>query len=207
MAAIDQEEMDALEELKATNQIITSSFQTDLLMLQSKHKALTTDFEQQKSQLIDALLSKDRLMKDLESFKERLGATGDDTYQKAQAKAIIDQENAQKALQEVSATPDTSNAKSPDKPRRFLKALSRLSFRPYIPQAQAIRLEVVPESDEATLAALELQRERAAIGIGQATPRPLISPRTVPLPLSPAKEQISRTDVKRRRNAKMFNQD
>jgi protein HOOK3 len=134
VAAIDKDEIDRLEDLKTTNEIVTSSFQKDLLILQSKHKALTTDFEQQKTQLIDALLSKDKLMKDIASFKEPTGTNGDNAYQKAQSKAINQDENAQKALQDVSAansTPDTEERKSPGKTRRFLKAFSRLAFHPY----------------------------------------------------------------------------
>jgi len=106
VAAIDQEEMVALEDLKRTNEIITTSFKNDLEILQSKHKALTTDHEQQKTQLIDALLSKDKSMKDLASFKERTGTNGDDAYQKAQSEAIIEEENARKALQEQAKTQD-----------------------------------------------------------------------------------------------------
>ncbi|KAE9372187.1 hypothetical protein N431DRAFT_408233 [Stipitochalara longipes BDJ] len=108
LAAIDQEEIDALEDLKATNEIITTSFKNDLLILQNKHKALITDHEQQKTQLIDALLTKDRLVKDLASLREGgTGADGDDSYQKAQAKAIIEEENVRKVLQEQVKTQDT----------------------------------------------------------------------------------------------------
>lgn len=211
VAAIDQDEMDRLEDLKATNEIITSSFQKDLLLLQSKHKTLTTDYEQQKTQLIDALLSKDRLMKDLTSFKERSGINGDDAYQKAQSKAIIEEENAQKALQEVSAansTPDIKEPKSPGKTRRFLKALSRLSFHPYPTRAQAIGPEPTLESDGATLDTLEfaLERERSAIGTRPAIPRPIISPRRIPLPASPARARFERTDLKRYVKSESFQQ-
>ncbi|KAN0110342.1 hypothetical protein V8E51_006729 [Hyaloscypha variabilis] len=108
LAAIDQEEINALEDLKATNQIITTSFKNDLQMLQNKHRALATDHEQQKTQLIDALLTKDRLVKDLASLREAgTTANGDDAYQKAQAKAIIEEEQARKVLQEQVKTQDT----------------------------------------------------------------------------------------------------
>jgi hypothetical protein len=254
--------MVALEDLKRTNEIITSSFKNDLEILQSQHKALTTDHEQQKTQLIDALLSKDKLMKDLASFKERTGTNGDDAYQKAQSEAIIEEENARKALQEVSKVIPPPESPSPAKKGRgFLKTLSRLSFLPYTTRAQPTRpepaSEPVPEpvpepelvSDQATLGSPEnLEREYGAVGITRAIPRPprlsfhpytssaqatgrgptpepdqasldileltlqrersifggvpaitrpLISPRTIPLPASPIRPRSERTDLKR----------
>jgi hypothetical protein len=201
VAAIDQDEIDALEDLKATNEIITTSFKNDLLMLQNKHKTLTTDYEQQKTQLIDALVSKDRLMKDLASLKERTGTNGDDAYQKAQSKAIIEEENARKALQEVSKlnSLDTGSSNPPKRAGRIWKTLSRLSLIPYIPTAQAFRLEPTPKPDQAILGVLEitLERERSAIGSLPEIPCPLISPRTIPLPASPSRVRSERTDLKR----------
>jgi len=201
VSAIDQEEMEVLEDLKATNEIITSSFQNDLLILQSKHKALTTDYEQQKTQLVDALLSKDRLMKDLASFKERIGTNGDDAYQKAQSKAIIEEENARKALQEVRKEQDAGDPRSPGKARRLLKAISRLSFNPYSSKIREVGPEPTSVSDESTLEELEiaLQRERSAIGNLPPITRPLISPRIIPLPASPTRPPFERTDLKRQK--------
>jgi hypothetical protein len=246
--------MVALEDLKRTNEIITSSFKNDLEILQSKHKALTTDHEQQKTQLIDALLSKDKSMKDLASFKERTGTNVDDAYQKAQSEAIIEEENARKALQEVSKVIPPPESPSPAKKGRgFLKTLSRLSFLPCTPRAQPTRPEPAPEpeleSDQATLGSPEnLERENGAVGITRTIPRPprlsfhpytssaqatgrgptpepdqvsldileltlqrersifggvpaitrpLISPRTIPLPASPIRPRSERTDLKR----------
>ena len=66
-------------------------------MLQNDNRVLKTDYEQQKSHLIHALLDKDRLSKDLTS-KALGGTNGDDALQKAQAK---EEEIARKTLQEV----------------------------------------------------------------------------------------------------------
>ena len=197
-------------------------------------------------------------MKDLASFKERTGTNGDDAYQKAQSEAIIEEENARKALQEVSKVIPPPKSPSPAKKGRgFLKTLSRLSFLPYTPRAQLTRpepaSEPVPEpeleSDQATLGSpenlerrmvpsvspeqfrvlhvlpfhpytssaqaagrgptpepdqaslenleLTLQRERSIFGGVPAIPRPLISPRTIPLPASPIRPRSERTDLKR----------
>lgn len=141
MEAVDQDEMEAIENLKATNEIVSSSYKNDLLLLTNKHKNLTTDHEQQKTQLIDALLSKDRLMKELASLKEQSGANGDDAYQHVQAKDIIEDEMARKALKDVSNANSASRAPYPPKSGGgFWKKLGRLSFRPHItnvPQVQA----------------------------------------------------------------------
>ena len=74
-------------------------------MLQNDNKVLKTDYEQQKSHLIHALLDKDRLSKDLTS--QALGGTnGEDALQKAQAK---EEEIARKTLQEVSPRPSVTS--------------------------------------------------------------------------------------------------
>lgn len=183
MEAVDQEEMDAIDNLKATNEIVSTSFKNDLLMLMNKHKALTTDYEQQKTQLIDALLSKDRLMKDLASFKERSGTNGDDAYQKAQSKAIIEEENARKALQDVSSGNSAPESPNPSKTGRgFWKALSRISFHPLIPMAQAVSHEPTPQIVQLPQASQELalQRERSASRSLRPTPGASSHPYTRP---------------------------
>lgn len=78
VAAVDRDEIDALEDLKATNQIITSSLQNDLVLLQGKFKNLTTDYEQQKSHLVDALLAKDKLRQELATLREGKDAAGEE---------------------------------------------------------------------------------------------------------------------------------
>ena len=63
--------MDALDELKSTDKLISASLQNELEGLRKQHKTLQLDYDQQKTQLIDALLSKDRLRKEVdESSKE-----------------------------------------------------------------------------------------------------------------------------------------
>ncbi|EKD19056.1 M protein repeat protein [Drepanopeziza brunnea f. sp. 'multigermtubi' MB_m1] len=91
LAAVDQEEIEAINNLKAAHDLITASFENDLLVLQNKHKALSTDFDEQKSQLIDALLSKDRLGKDLAA-----GRGGSGTTDESHAQAIIEAEAKQR---------------------------------------------------------------------------------------------------------------
>lgn len=79
LEAMNRDELDALETLKETNEIVTSSLQHDLSVLQNEHRNLTTDHESQQKHLIEALLTKEQLMKDLADTKERGGTTGGNT--------------------------------------------------------------------------------------------------------------------------------
>ena len=111
VAAIEREEIDALEDLKAVNKIITSSLQNDLLTLQSKHKNLTTDFELQQKQLYEAIISKDRVIKEKEDLTQAKGSN-------EEAQTIVDAENAQKSLKEVSR-PQTAKSLWETGPKSF----------------------------------------------------------------------------------------
>ncbi|KAG9231017.1 hypothetical protein BJ875DRAFT_430577 [Amylocarpus encephaloides] len=73
--AIDQDEASALEDLKATNDLITTSFQQDLLLAQGQLKDLIIDFEQQKSHLLDAFVAKDKANSEIATLKDALSAT------------------------------------------------------------------------------------------------------------------------------------
>ncbi|TVY68808.1 Protein Hook-like protein, partial [Lachnellula suecica] len=89
LEAVNREEINALEVLKETNEIVTSSLQNDLLVLQQDHKNVTTDFEQQKTHLLETLLAKEQLMKDLANAKEKGVAGGGDTQLDEQEKAEL----------------------------------------------------------------------------------------------------------------------
>ncbi|KUJ08461.1 uncharacterized protein LY89DRAFT_788841 [Mollisia scopiformis] len=95
LSAIDRDELDAIQTLRTTNGIITTSLENDLLVLRKQHQDLTTDFEVQKSQLLDTLLSKDRLMHDLASLKERTGLSDQETVESAKARSTKETELAE----------------------------------------------------------------------------------------------------------------
>jgi hypothetical protein len=61
VSMVEKEDLDALAELKETQETLASSYRTELKQLQSRYKDLEVDHEQQKSQLIQVLLSKDKL--------------------------------------------------------------------------------------------------------------------------------------------------
>jgi hypothetical protein len=161
VAAVDRDEIDALEDLKSTNQIITSSLQNDLVLLQSKFKNITTDHEQQKSHLVDALLAKDKLRQELATLKEGKDSAGDENN------------TALQALKEVSSEIDYAAEAFPP-PQHLSPHLSfDVSFYLGSPRAPI---------DEPTM----LARERCAIGVMSISKMDNDSIAThIPLPMSP----------------------
>jgi hypothetical protein len=171
VAAVDREEIDALDDLKATNQIITSSLQNDLLLLQSKHKNITTDFEQQKSHLVDALLAKDKLRQELAIMKEGKDSAGEEDRHAAEENSA-----ALQALKEVSHANNTSNQDlSPPRPPPPCLT-SSLSFHPFVFRASPVKSTGL--TDEGTLLSLE----RTAIG---SPVRPRTGHSRTAMPISP----------------------
>jgi len=65
VSAIHQEDIEALEILKASHEIFVTSLQTDLGNLQERYRVARTDLEQQKQQLLDSLLTNANLQKDI----------------------------------------------------------------------------------------------------------------------------------------------
>ncbi|KAK2003551.1 hypothetical protein LX36DRAFT_706989 [Colletotrichum falcatum] len=70
LSAVAKDSAEALEELKSTDQLISGSIREELEAARQQLKNLTTDLEQQRTSLINALLEKDKLRKDLDEAKE-----------------------------------------------------------------------------------------------------------------------------------------
>ncbi|KAJ9133519.1 Girdin [Pleurostoma richardsiae] len=66
LGAVEKDSVDALEVLKQTDQLISSSLQSELDAVRKEVRTLQLENDQQKSQLIEALLSKERLRKEME---------------------------------------------------------------------------------------------------------------------------------------------
>ncbi|KFY61125.1 hypothetical protein V496_05143 [Pseudogymnoascus sp. VKM F-4515 (FW-2607)] len=66
LSMVEKEEIDALEELKTTQESLSKSFENELTALKGKYKALLIDYEAQKSQLIESLLTNNKLREALE---------------------------------------------------------------------------------------------------------------------------------------------
>lgn len=121
VSAVDSDELDAIATLKDTNGIITTSLENDLLVLREQYRNLTTDFEVQKTQLLETLLSKDRLMQDLTSLKERTGTSENEMMESVKARSTKEGE-----LEEVRML-TTFSIKSPPTPLKKAKFLSHIS--------------------------------------------------------------------------------
>ncbi|RAL61573.1 hypothetical protein DID88_009612 [Monilinia fructigena] len=65
LSAMDSDEITALEQLKEANQLVASSYEKDLALLQAQHNDLKAEFADQQSHLLAALKSKDKLSEKL----------------------------------------------------------------------------------------------------------------------------------------------
>jgi hypothetical protein len=131
----------------------------ELKKLQSRYKDLQIDYDQQKSQLIEALLSKDKLQQSITENRTRDESKADESVETKQMKDSLDKASSElKASQEVSPT---------------------MAFEPFseVSTTKASIEKVICASEE-------LAREQALLGY---TPAIKISlrPEEVPLPLSP----------------------
>ncbi|WQF81362.1 Putative CH domain superfamily protein [Colletotrichum destructivum] len=70
LSAVAKDSVEALEELKSTDQLISGSIREELDAARQQLKNLGTDLEEQRSSLINALLEKDKLRKDLDEARE-----------------------------------------------------------------------------------------------------------------------------------------
>ncbi|KAI9898187.1 hypothetical protein N3K66_006547 [Trichothecium roseum] len=67
LSAVDKDSIEALEELQQSDKLIAKSLQFDLDTLRAQLKFIRSERDAQKSQLVEALLAKDKLRKDIEA--------------------------------------------------------------------------------------------------------------------------------------------
>jgi hypothetical protein len=122
VSAISSDEVHALEELKEANEIATSSLQNDLTFLQTRHKNLEVDHDQTRSHLIEALLAKDNITKELAILQEG----------KPESKAEAEKtKTTLQALKEVSYKMGHSKAEISPKRHKLLSSRPHISFQLY----------------------------------------------------------------------------
>ncbi|TAQ85140.1 hypothetical protein B7494_g6530 [Chlorociboria aeruginascens] len=118
LSAVATQELEAIEDLKKTNEIITSSLENDLIRLQGRCENITTDFNLQKSHLVDALLEKNKYQQQIPILElalaeaqaaaeasanaltkaEERAANGDPKGKKATLEALKEQFESQKTV-------------------------------------------------------------------------------------------------------------
>ncbi|KAF9878563.1 microtubule binding protein [Colletotrichum karsti] len=88
LSAVAKDSVDALEELKSTDQLISASVREELEAARLQIKNLSADLENRQSSLINALLEKDKIRKELDEAKEGRpeGAEPTEAVQKLQDK-------------------------------------------------------------------------------------------------------------------------
>jgi protein HOOK3 len=177
VSAIGGNDINALNELKRVNELITSSLQNDLLILQGQHKALTTDFELQKSQLLEALLAKDRALAEVVNLHEVMSTNEEILLAKDKANERMKEERARN---EVSRRQDEGANEPPKSPRKKLWNMIKRPLSSISPSSNRQSARARPVSTlEAAKHDAELAQALAAMGT------PKTSPRRIPLPPSP----------------------
>ncbi|KAF6832108.1 microtubule binding protein [Colletotrichum plurivorum] len=88
LSAVAKDSVNALEELKSTDQLISASVREELEAARQQIKNLSADLESRQSSLINTLLEKDKLRKELDEVKEgrQDGAEPTEAAQKLQEK-------------------------------------------------------------------------------------------------------------------------
>jgi len=201
VAAVDREEIDALDDLKATNEIITSSLNNDLQLVQSRHKNLIIDYDQQRAHLVDALLDRENLRKEHEAAKRGRPTLDpesvDDNRKTGEAVAAEEKaKTASQALKEVSHEFDSPKGRP--FPRRGFWTVKNIflprSKHPYTPQLEPFKYQSTRNKEP--LGAEDLARERQAIGTLQGLASPGLSlPR--PSPVRGVRTDVYRSQAKR----------
>ena len=79
MAAIDKDAIDQLNDLKAVNDLITSSLESDLVLLQAKHKSTAEELEQKSSHLVATILANNKFLNGDTTLKDTQGPDDEET--------------------------------------------------------------------------------------------------------------------------------
>lgn len=189
VAAVERYDLDALDDLKATNEIITSSLNNDLQLVQSRHKNLITDYDQQRAHLVEALLDRETLRKELEVATKKRPTLDPES--------VDDDHKTNKefqALKEVSHETESPKEKQP-KRSFWRRVVSPISPRPKTPHAPKPEPSIPHgTSGEQSHGAVELGHERQAIDTLQRVEGPGLS---LPRPYQPSPVRNVRTDVYR----------
>ena len=107
LSAVDKDRVDALNELRGTDKVISESLKSDNDRLREELSYIVSERDAQKSQLIEALLAKDRFRKEIEAGKESpdagqgLGITMDPEVSEASKKSSEKVEKLRARLIEV----------------------------------------------------------------------------------------------------------
>ena len=77
-SAVEKDSVEVLEQLKSTDKLVSNSLQDELARMREKYKFATSERDAQKSQLVEALLAKEQLRKDVAEGKDLQEAAAKD---------------------------------------------------------------------------------------------------------------------------------
>ncbi|KAF7868335.1 hypothetical protein EAF04_004867 [Stromatinia cepivora] len=90
LSAMDSDEITALEQLKEANELIASSYEKDLALLQAQHNDLRAEFVDQQSHLFAALKSKDKLSEQLKTIFQKPSSSIEETGMNPEPATALD---------------------------------------------------------------------------------------------------------------------
>jgi len=70
LSAMSKDGTEALEELKATDELVSASLRDELDALRTRVKSLTSEIELQRTQLLEAFVAKDKVQKEIEALRD-----------------------------------------------------------------------------------------------------------------------------------------
>ncbi|KAJ8071035.1 hypothetical protein OCU04_001382 [Sclerotinia nivalis] len=90
LSAMDSDEITALEQLKEANELVASSYEKDLALLQAQHNDLRAEFVDQQSHLLAALKSKDKLSEQLKTIFQKPSSSNEETGKNPEPATALD---------------------------------------------------------------------------------------------------------------------
>lgn len=155
VSAMDSDEISALEQLKEANELVASSYEKDLTLLQAQHNDLKQEFEDQQSHLLAALKSKDKLSEQLKTIFQKPSSSIEETGSNPEPATTLD------ALKEVGREDDNSTSKQasapPSKKQSAIKRIGGMFGGKKSKKSKDSQGDDQPDE--------ELAREQAAFGV------------------------------------------
>ncbi|APA05993.1 hypothetical protein sscle_01g007630 [Sclerotinia sclerotiorum 1980 UF-70] len=90
LSAMDSDEITALEQLKEANELVASSYEKDLALLQAQHNDLRAEFIDQQSHLLAALKSKDKLSEQMKTIFQKPSSSNEETGENPEPVTALD---------------------------------------------------------------------------------------------------------------------
>ncbi|CAD6443331.1 b4b665d0-393a-46b6-a026-abf72712679b [Sclerotinia trifoliorum] len=90
LSAMDSDEITALEQLKEANELVASSYEKDLALLQAQHNDLRAEFIDQQSHLLAALKSKDKLSEQVKTIFQKPSSSNEETGENPEPVTALD---------------------------------------------------------------------------------------------------------------------